>query len=189
MNGFHRWLCQSTIWKTALERTLVPRTLEGVELGDHVLEVGPGPGLTTDILRTRVPQMTALEIDPRLADSLKRRLANTNVRVIKGDATQIPLDDQQFSAVVSFSMLHHVPSSALQDKLLAEAYRVLRPGGVFAGIDNTYNLAFHLIHLGDTMVTIDPDTFGARLEAVGFTNVTVDQAEWRFRFRAIRQAS
>jgi ubiquinone/menaquinone biosynthesis C-methylase UbiE len=185
MNAIHRWLCQSASWKAGLEK-LLPWALEGIDLGDHVLEIGPGPGLTTDLLRTRVSQITALEVDPLLADSLKLRMANTNVRVMQGDATDMPFDDEQFSAVVSFTMLHHVPSAALQDKLLAEARRVLRDGGVFAGVDSLTNLRFRLIHIGDTMTVVDPDTFGARLEIAGFTNPRIDKVARRFRFQTLR---
>lgn len=187
MNAYHRWLCQSATWKAGLQK-LLPWALEGLDLGDHLLEIGPGPGLTTDLLRTRVPQMTALEIDPRLADSLKQRMANTNVRVMEGDATDMPFDDQQFSAVVSFTMLHHVPSIVLQNKLISEVQRVLKPGGIFAGIDSLVNLRFRLIHLGDTMVPVDPDTFGVRLEAAGFMRPRIDKTARRFRFQARRAA-
>lgn len=188
MNAFHRWLCRSGIWKTALEQSMVPWVLEDIELGDHVLEIGPGPGLTTDLLRSRVPQMTALEIDSRLADSLKQRMANTNVRVIEGDATDMPFENQQFSAVVSFTMLHHVPSAALQDQLLTEAYRVLRTGGVFAGLDSIDSPPFRFIHIGDTLTIVDPDTFSARLAVAGFVNVRLEKKSRRFRFRAWRDA-
>jgi hypothetical protein len=68
-----------------------------------------------------VPRLTAIEIDERLAASLKMRLAGTNVTVIEGDATAMPFPDASFSAAISFTMLHHVPSSGLQDRLLAEA--------------------------------------------------------------------
>jgi hypothetical protein len=44
-------------------------------------------------------------------------------------------------------MLHHVPSAALQDRLLAEARRVLRPGGVFAGFDGVASWLFRVIHI------------------------------------------
>ena len=83
-------------------------------------------------------------------------------------------------------MLHHVPSARLQDRLLADVYRVLRPGGMFAGCDSRWSVPFHLIHLFDTMVMIDPDGFGARLESAGFTNVEVEVASQAFRFRAQR---
>ena len=184
MNGIHRWLCRSALWRRALEQALLPWALEGVTLGDDLLEVGPGPGLTTDQLRKRVAHMTALEIDPRLASALRQRLQGTNVRVMEGDATQMPFEAASFSTVISLTMLHHVPSSALQDRLIAEARRVLRPGGTFVGIDNTPSLGFRLIHLGNTMVTVDPDTFGARLQAAGLTDVAVAKRPNRFRFRA-----
>lgn len=184
MNSIHRWLCRSAFWRRALEQSLLPWALEGVDLGDDLLEIGPGPGLTTDLLKQRVARMTALEIDPHLAASLKERMHDTNVRVIEDDATRMPFEDRSFSAVISLTMLHHVPSSALQDKLLAEAHRVLRHSGVFIGIDSTPSLRFRLIHIGDTMVVVDPETFGARLRSAGFTDVIIDRHPNRFRFRA-----
>jgi predicted methyltransferase len=81
-------------------------------------------------------------------------------------------------------MLHHVPSPALQDRLLAEVYRVLKPGGVFAGSDSRWSVGFHLIHLWDTMVLVEPESFAARLEAVGFRDVSVKIAKRAFRFCA-----
>lgn len=186
MNGFHRWLCQSSLWRTALKRHILPWTLHGVELGHDLLEVGPGPGLTTDVLRTQVSRVTAVEIDHHAARTLGRRLAATNVSVIAGDATLLPFEDGVFSGAVSFTMLHHVPSAVLQDRLLADVYRVLKPGGVFAGTDSRWSRSFQLIHAWDTLVIVDPDTFGARLEAAGFQDVTIDIARRAFRFRARR---
>jgi SAM-dependent methyltransferase len=184
MNRFHRWFCRTSIWQKALANEIIPWALKDVELGDDVLEVGPGPGMTTDILRDRTPRLTSIEIDPRLADALKYRLQNTNVTVVEGDATAMPFADGSFSGAVSFTMLHHVPSPALQDRLLAEVYRVLKPGGVFAGSDSRWSVGFRLIHLWDTMVIVKPETFAARLAAVGFTDVSVKVAKQAFRFRA-----
>jgi SAM-dependent methyltransferase len=93
---------------------------------------------------------------------------------------------QLISGAVSLTMLHHVPSPALQDRLLAEVRRVLKPGGVFAGSDSRWSLGFHLIHLWDTMVLVEPESFAARLEAAGFTDVSVKVAKRAFRFRARR---
>jgi len=186
MNRFHRWFCRTSFWKKALANEIIPWALKDVELGDDVLEVGPGPGMTTDILRERLTRLTSIEIDTRLADALKRRLEDTNVKVIEGDATAMPFPDGSFSGAVSFTMLHHVPSPALQDRLLAEVCRVLKPGGVFAGSDSRWSVGFHLIHLRDTMVLVEPDTFVSRLEAAGFTDVSVRVAKRAFRFRARR---
>jgi len=88
--------------------------------------------------------------------------------------------------VVSLTMLHHVPTAALQDRLLAEARRVLRPGGAFAGFDGVGSFLFRLIHLNDTYTPVNPATFGRRLEAAGFAAVTVERSWGRFRFRATR---
>jgi len=185
MNRLHRWYCRSDAW-AATVRGQVPRVLRGIELGDEVLEVGPGPGLTTDLLRGRVPHVTAIEIDPRLAQALRQRTLGQGVEVVTGDATAMPFQAARFSAVVSFTMLHHLPSPELQDRLLAEVCRVLRPGGVFAGSDSFASLLFRLAHLGDTMVLIDPDRFASRLQAAGFTDARVQRGNHAFGFWAIR---
>lgn len=186
MNRFHRWFCRSALWKKALATQILPWALDGVPLGTDLLEVGPGPGRATEILRQRFTRVTAIEIDPALANALKRRLADTNVTVIEGDATTMPFEDRAFSGAVAFTMLHHVPSPALQDRLLAEVHRVLQPGATFAGTDSRWSRGLELIHRGDTLVAVDPHTFGARLEAAGFTDVSIDLARRAFRFRARR---
>ena len=111
MNRLHRWMCRSSFWEKFLQMEMLPWALKDVDLGQDLLEVGPGPGLTTDFLRTRFQRVTALEVDPALADSLKRRMSGTNVTVIQGDATALPFEDGQFSGAVAFTMLHHVPST------------------------------------------------------------------------------
>lgn len=186
MNLFHRWYCNSSGWAEGLQRYIIPSTLGGADLGDNVLEIGPGPGMSTEWLMSRVPLMTAIEIDHKLADSLKQRMQDTNVTVVEGDATDMPFPDGSFSAAVCFTMLHHVPSVELQDRLLAQAHRVLRPGALFLGSDSTPSLRWRLFHVFDTCVAVHPPAFGARLEATGFTDVEVD---WNrqynsFRFRA-----
>jgi ubiquinone/menaquinone biosynthesis C-methylase UbiE len=186
MNRVHRWYCRSSRWSAVLKNMLIPWVLDGVDLGDEVLEIGPGPGLTTDLLRQRVARLTSIEIDRQLAEALRRRMPGTNVTVVAGDATAMPFPDAAFSAAVSCTMLHHVPSPELQDRLLAEAFRVLRPGGVFVGSDSTSNLLFRVVHWFDTMVLVDPERFGRRLEAAGFVDASVRAAEGAFRFRARR---
>lgn len=183
MNLFHRWYCGSARWRKALHEEYLPGVLRGLDLGEHALEIGPGPGAGTDWLRGRVARLTSLEIDARLARALRRRLAGTNVAVVEGDATAMPFPDASFSAALSFTMLHHVPADR-QDALLREAARVLRPGGVFAGMDSTPNLVWDLYHLFDDRNPVDPATFGARLEAAGFVAVRVRTADEGFSWRA-----
>jgi ubiquinone/menaquinone biosynthesis C-methylase UbiE len=186
MNILHHRLCRSDKWLDKLKDRILPFALEGVALGDNVLELGPGPGLTTDLLGRAVPQLTAVEIDRRLAARLGARLAGSNVSVIRADATALPFRDASFSAAVSLTMLHHVPSRRLQDLVLREIARVLRPGGVFAGVDSLTSFSMRLLHIGDTLVPLDPATFGSRLEKAGFREVAVDANSERLRFRASR---
>lgn len=182
MNRLHHWILNSEYWKRTVTEEIVPWGLEGVELGDRVLEIGPGPGVTTDLLRRAHPHLTCVEIDARLANGLRQRFADQPVSVVAGDATALPFPDNSFSGAVAFTMLHHVPSPRLQDRILAEVCRVLRPGGVFAGTDSRWSLMMPIVHLFDTMVLVPPETMAARLHAAGFAEVRVELAKSRFRF-------
>ena len=184
MNLLHRWICDSNVWKRHVETELVPWGLDRLDPGEHVLEIGPGDGRATDLLRDRTPRLTCLEVDSSLAASLSRRMAGTNVSVVPGDGARIPLRDSVFSSVVCFTMLHHIPTPALQDSMLAEVVRVLRPGGVFAGTDSVTSLVFRLVHIGSTMVMVDPESFPNRLRAAGFDEIEVVARKHEFRFRA-----
>ncbi len=187
MNILHRVLCRSALWERASATRIVPWALTGLDLGDSALEVGPGYGANIEALRQRVPTLTGLEIDPALAARLRDRKGG-RVRVVDGDGTAMPLPDTEFSSVICFTMLHHVPSPARQDALFAEALRVLRPGGVFAGSDGLDSPGFRLIHLGDTCVPVPPDTLCARLTRIGFTDIDIETGTSSFRFRAHRPA-
>jgi len=127
MNRLHNWLCRSARWRKTIQQR-VPWVLSGADLGPNVLELGlgPGPGLTTDLLQVSVQRLTAIEL---LAKSLSSGLRDSNVEVVMGDATTMPFSDAYFSGGVSFTMLPHVPSPELQDKLLREVWRVIKPGG------------------------------------------------------------
>jgi ubiquinone/menaquinone biosynthesis C-methylase UbiE len=185
MNRIHQWLCRSERWRSTVVQRL-PWAIGNTDLGPNVLEIGPGPGLTTDLLRTSVPRLTALEIDPALAGSLTARLKGSNVRVIEGDATKMPFGDAEFSGAVSFTMLHHVPSRELQNKVLAEVFRVLKPGGFFVGSDSLQNWWMRIIHIGDTLVPVNPESFGSRLQRAGFEVLEIQRNTEVFRFRARR---
>jgi SAM-dependent methyltransferase len=93
--------------------------------------------------------------------------------------------DAAFSGAICMTMLHHVPSPKLQDKLLAETFRVLRAGAAFTGCDSTPTLRWRLFHIMDTCVAVDPNGFAARLQAAGFADAAVETNEYHsFRFRA-----
>jgi len=186
MNRIHHWLCRSNMWKHKLQSRLIPWALRDVQLGERVLELGPGPGLTTDILRQRFVSLTSIEIDSQLATSLNSRLQGTNVEVVEGSAAEMPFPDQSFSGVVSFTMLHHVPSAELQDQLFREVHRVLKPRASFVATDSRSSWSMRLFHIGDTMVLIDPKTIQSRLEKAGFHEVFVELTPEVLRFRARR---
>jgi len=172
MNRFHRWYCASPGWARLVRASLVPAVLEDTDLGGRVLEVGPGPGLTTEVLAGVAADLTALELDPRLAVAARDQVPAA--RVVQGDATAMPFAGASFSAVVCLTMLHHLPRPELQDRLFAEVHRVLAPGGVFCGSDNPgRGLRFRLIHLGDSKTVVDPATLGRRLAAAGFDRPAV----------------
>jgi SAM-dependent methyltransferase len=172
MNYFHRKICSSEKWAQGVAQIL-PRRLDGFDLGDRMLEIGPGYGATTRVLASLTGQVTALEVDEASAALLRKEFDGGNVEIVHGDGADMPFEDNTFDSVVCFTMLHHVPSSALQDKLFAEAYRVLRPGGVLRGADSLPSLRFRILHIGDIMTTVDPATLPDRLATAGFGKVDV----------------
>jgi SAM-dependent methyltransferase len=184
MNRAHALICSSRWWERTVERELLPWGLKGVALGEDVLEIGPGFGATTRVLSRRGGQLSALELDQGYCERLRRVLAD-RVAVVQGDATQMPFPDGRFSAVVCFTMLHHLPSAELQDRLFAEAMRVLRDGGVFAGTDSLgTGRAFRMLHVRDTLVPVAPDGLPERLERAGLADASVQLGGRSFRFRA-----
>jgi len=184
VNRAHHFYCSRESWKRHVREDLVPVATEGVDLGEDVLEVGPGFGPATDALAERVPRLTALEIDPRLAVALRKRLGH-RVEVREGDGSHLPFADDAFTGAVCFTMLHHVPTPALQDRLFSEVRRVVRPGGTFAGTDSTgRGIGFALLHVGDAKVVVDPERLPARLQAAGFEQARVDWGADALRFRA-----
>jgi ubiquinone/menaquinone biosynthesis C-methylase UbiE len=186
VNAIHNFLCSSRWWSRRVESKLLPWAVGGLDLGDRVLELGPGFGATTRLLARKLGtgHLTALELDERYCHQLRTELGNA-VQVVQGDATTLPFEDAQFSAVLCFTMLHHIPLSEQQDQAFAEVVRVLRPGGVFAGTDSVgTGRLFKLIHVGDTLRPIDPGEMPRRLQSAGLAEPLIDRVKNTFRFRA-----
>jgi SAM-dependent methyltransferase len=97
----------------------------------------------------------------------------------------MPFADRSFSAVLCFTMLHHLPSGELQDRLFAEATRVLRDGGCFAGTDSIgTGPLFKLLHVRDTLVPVSPTQLAERLSMAGLADPDIRVGGSSFRFRA-----
>jgi ubiquinone/menaquinone biosynthesis C-methylase UbiE len=173
MNKAHE-MCGSDEWRKAMRQVILPWALKGTDLGDEVLEVGPGYGATTDVLSNAVPRLTSVEIDRELAAMLTDRFADVpSVEIVNADATSLSYDDNRFSGAACFTMLHHVPTSELQGRLFAEIARVLRPGAALVAGDSLGSEELKAHNEDDTYNPVDPATLCDRLSAAGFTDVDV----------------
>ena len=184
MNARHLEYCAGPEWAETVRVHVIPGATTGIDLGEHILEGGPGPGLTTDILCTMARKLTAVEIDEDLARQLSERFAGSNVSVHCGDATAMPFPDGHFSAAICLTMLHHLPDEASQDRLFAELNRVVREGGPIIGSDSLDSPDFRVFHEGDTCTPIDPATLAARLTGAGLTDVAVETNPYSVKFVA-----
>lgn len=167
-------MCGSDEWRQAMREVILPWALGDTELGDDVLEVGPGYGATTDVLSRAVPRLTSVEIDDDLAAMLRDRFADVpSVEIVNADATTLAYPDGRFTGAACFTMLHHVPTDELQDRLFGEIARVLRPGAALVASDSlgSDELAAH--HTDDTYHPVDPASLPDRLTAAGFGRIDV----------------
>ncbi len=186
MNRLENWFCGSSLWRYVTRRQLLPWVLHGSQLGDHLLELGAGPGAATMELAQRVPRVTSLEYDHALAVRLCARVNHSNARVIQGDVAALPFADALFSSAIAILMLHHLKSRELQDRAFAEIFRVLRPGAVFLAFDIPDGWTHRVAHIKSTFVPVDPATAMGRLTAAGFSKVALNSRSGGFRIRALR---
>jgi SAM-dependent methyltransferase len=115
--------------------------------GARVLEVGCGTGVLTRLLGTwpDVATVVGVDIAPTLLERARELAAHLpNVTFQQADAQELPFADDCFDVVIFDSTLSHVPRP---DRALAEALRVLRPGGRLAAFDGDY--ATTTVALGD----------------------------------------
>jgi ubiquinone/menaquinone biosynthesis C-methylase UbiE len=176
MNSNHAELMPSQAWFAHIQDEVLPQATAGVSLGSDLLELGPGWGAATEWLGPRVTRLVAVEHEQESATRLAEKYAGSNVSVVFGDAAALEYPDASFDTVATFTMLHHVPTRAQQDRVLAEAFRVLRPGGVFLGSDSLPSDRLHQFHEGDTYNPVEPAAFLTRLQTVGFDAITLHVA-------------
>ena len=173
VNENHDQLLGSPGWAAFLHDEVLPAAVRVADLGDVMLEIGPGPGAATAWLRERVKRLAAVELSPSAAEALRQRFTGTNVSVVTGDATALAWPDGSFDSVGMFTMLHHVPTRAAQDAILAEVLRVLRPGGTLVGSDSLASEGLHRFHEGDTYNPVEPSALLTRLQTLGFAEMSV----------------
>jgi ubiquinone/menaquinone biosynthesis C-methylase UbiE len=112
--------------------------LLSVRPGDHILEIGFGPGVGIERLAALATAGLVAGIDP--SDVMVRQAGRRNAGMVKagrvelkqGAAEKLPYTDQQFDKVITINSLHHWADAQAG---LREAYRVLKPGGVIAVIE------------------------------------------------------
>jgi ubiquinone/menaquinone biosynthesis C-methylase UbiE len=173
MNDDHAQLCASPEWAQYVQTDVLAPLLRNVDLGERMIEVGPGYGATTVWLRKRVGTLVALEADADTARELADRCGGGNVEVIVGDASALPDGVGDFDSAGSFTMLHHVPTRAKQRAVLAELVRVLRPGGVLVGSDSPASDGLRDFHTGDTYNPVPPAELLVWLQDLGCSPITV----------------
>lgn len=176
MSDLESVFCRTPPWRSFARRYVVPRVLPR-DLGAEVLEIGCGSGaMAAEVLRARpdVERYVATDVDPAMAALARRQLAGFGDRAEaqEVDAAGLPFADASFDVVVSWLMLHH---TITWEQVLADAVRVLRPGGLLAGYDLPDSRRSRLVHrlTRSTVRMVAPDELAAELEGLGLGDVTV----------------
>lgn len=170
-------------------RQILPFVIADSELGDHVLELGAGPGAGTTELRRRAPRVTSLEYDAKLVRRLRARVSEARANhgaILQGDAAALPFSSATFSAATAILILHHLKSREQQDRAFAEIFRVLRPGGVFLALEIQNSWSNRIGHIKSTFVPLAPEQLSLRLTGAGFTQITFRTKGSAYRLRAFR---
>lgn len=147
MVALEKSLCNSAPWRWAAHRYVIPWALQGITPMGDGLEIGGGSAIMARQLLAAFPRLdlTVTDFDQAMlegaGDLLDRYGDRAEVQV--ADATRLSFADESFDYVFSFIMLHHVIE---WEKAIAEAVRVLRPGGWLVGYDLLDTLTFRLFH-------------------------------------------
>jgi ubiquinone/menaquinone biosynthesis C-methylase UbiE len=161
-------------YRLAARRIILPWILQNVEPSGEGLEIGAGLGGLTAQLLTLYPQfrMVATDTDRERVGMAEQVLSGFGNRasVQRADAAALPFSDGRFDLVLSAAMLHHVIE---WDKALAEAVRVLRPGGKLVGYDLANTAPARMMRVGERQGTtlLSPGQLQTALDHLGLTGL------------------
>jgi ubiquinone/menaquinone biosynthesis C-methylase UbiE len=113
--------------------------------GQRILEIGSGTGNLTLRAKRAHPGIDVIGVDPdplALIRAQRKLNGEYGIRFDNGYAQMLPYADDEFDRVLSSLMLHHLDSGA-KTAALAEAFRVLRPGGRLHLVDVDANVTEH----------------------------------------------
>ena len=161
-----------------------PTALADLREGQTVLDLGSGGGIDVLLSARRVgPAGKAYGLDMTdemlaLANQNKRKAGAENVEFLKGEIEKIPLPDHSVDVIISNCVIN---LSADKDKVLREAFRVLKPGGRFAVSDVVTRGPIApqirqsvLLWVGCIAGALDEQEYRTKLEAAGFTKVEIE---------------
>lgn len=161
-----------------------PTALAELKPGETVLDLGSGGGIDVLLSARRVgPTGKAYGLDMTdemlaLANENKRKSGLTNVEFLKGEIERVPLPDNSVDVIISNCVIN---LSADKDRVLREAYRVLKPGGRFAVSDVVTRGEILpeirrsvLLWVGCVAGALDEDAYRSKLAAAGFAEIDIE---------------
>jgi ubiquinone/menaquinone biosynthesis C-methylase UbiE len=176
MPAVARALVTSPPYRLIARRVVLPWVLQGEHPCGEGLEIGAGSGAMAAQLLAAFPglQMVVTDYDAAMVAAAQRTLAPFGGRASaqRADATRLPFDGGRFDFVLSAAMLHHVGA---WENALAEAVRVLRPGGLLLGYDLLDTAPARLLHVSEGHATrlLRPAQLEAELAALEAVSVRV----------------
>ncbi len=161
-----------------------PTALAQLNPGEVVLDLGSGGGIDVLLSARRVgPTGKAYGLDMTdemlaLANENKRKAGAENVEFLKGEIENIPLPDASVDVIISNCVIN---LSADKDRVLREAFRVLKPGGRFAVSDVVTRGAINpeirrsvLLWVGCIAGALDENEYRDKLAAAGFEGIDLE---------------
>jgi SAM-dependent methyltransferase len=161
-----------------------PTALAQLNAGETVLDLGSGGGIDVLLSAKRVgPTGKAYGLDMTdemlaLANENKQKAGAENVQFLKGEIEDIPLPDNSVDVIISNCVIN---LSADKDRVLREAFRVLKPGGRFAVSDIVTRGEIReeirrnaLLWAGCVAGALDENEYRAKLAAAGFEQITIE---------------